>query len=163
MLFRKVRSSFLQMCVVKTEHKRLWSDPPFTPIPTTGRVYDWSVWFGLPSAISQAWRWIHGALGSHFVWICLLTTITLQDTNAITFQEIATGNSYAKCLANYLNPTAQALFPAGEFTFQEDNCRINTRRAVKLSFEEHDDAVPHLAWLAKFPDLNIIEPLRSIL
>jgi len=40
---------------------------------------------------------------------------------------------------------------------------IHTSRIVHSWFEEHEDAVQHLPWPGKSPDLNIIETHWSIL
>ena len=37
----------------------------------------------------------------------------------------------------------------------------HTARSVQSCFEEHEDALQHLLWLAQEPDLNIMEPLVS--
>ena len=39
----------------------------------------------------------------------------------------------------------------------------HTARSVQLWFEEHEDALQHLLWLAQSPNLNIIELLWSVL
>ena len=40
---------------------------------------------------------------------------------------------------------------------------IHTARSVQSWFEELEDALQHLLWLAQLPNLNIIEPLWSVL
>ena len=56
----------------------------------------------------------------------------------------------------------QVLFPNNDAIFQ-DNLPIHTARSVQSWFEEHEDALQHLLWLAQSPTLNIIEPLWSVL
>jgi len=38
---------------------------------------------------------------------------------------------------------------------------IHTARSVESWFEEHEDALQHLFWLAHSPDLNFIKPRIS--
>ena len=61
-----------------------------------------------------------------------------------------------------LHPLAQVLFPNSYAIFQ-DNLPIHTARSVQSWFEEHKDALQHHLWLAQSHDLNIIEPLWSVL
>ena len=56
----------------------------------------------------------------------------------------------------------QVLFPNNDAIFQ-DNMIIHTARSVQSWFEEHEDALQHLLWLAQLPNLNIIEPPWSVL
>jgi len=55
------------------------------------------------------------------------------------------------------------LFPNSDAVFQDDNAPIHTASSVQSWFEEHEDALQHLLWLAQSPNLNIIEPLCSVL
>ena len=59
----------------------------------------------------------------------------------------------------------QVLFPNNDAIFQEENSptHAHTHRAksVQSYFEEHEDALRHLLWLAQTPDLNIVKPLVS--
>jgi len=41
--------------------------------------------------------------------------------------------------------------------------RLHTKPEVLSWFEEHEDALQLLPWLAESPDLNTIEPLLSVL
>jgi hypothetical protein len=41
--------------------------------------------------------------------------------------------------------------------------RSYTQPEVLSWFEEHEDALQHLPWLAESPDLNTIQPLLSVL
>ena len=62
-----------------------------------------------------------------------------------------------------LHPMVQVLFPNNDAVFQ-DNLLIHTTRSVQSSFEEHEDVhVLRLLWLAHSPNLNIMEPLWSVL
>jgi hypothetical protein len=40
---------------------------------------------------------------------------------------------------------------------------IHTARTVQSWFEEHEGELQHLHWRAQSPDMNIIEPLQSVL
>jgi len=55
------------------------------------------------------------------------------------------------------------LFPNNDTIFQGGNLPIHTARNVHSWFEEHEDLLQHLLWLAQLPTLNIIEPLWSVL
>jgi len=57
----------------------------------------------------------------------------------------------------------QMLFPNNDTVFQDDDWLIYTTRSVQSWFEEHEDALQQLLWLAHLPTLNIIEPLWSVL
>jgi len=58
---------------------------------------------------------------------------------------------------------AQLLFPNNNTAFQDDDLPIHTVRSVQSWFEEHEDPLQHLLWLAQLPNLNIMEPLWSVL
>ena len=60
------------------------------------------------------------------------------------------------------NLGTQVLFPNSDAIFQENSTPIHTARSVQSWFEEHENALQHL-WLAHSPNLNIIEPLWSVL
>jgi len=64
-------------------------------------------------------------------------------------------------LDSQVHPVVQVLFPNNNAIFQ-DNTLIHTTRSVWTWFEEHEDALQHL-WLTQLPNLNIIEPLWSVL
>jgi len=64
-------------------------------------------------------------------------------------------------LASQVHPVVQVFFPNNDVVFQDDASPIHTARSVQSCFEEHEDALQHLLWLAQSPDLNIIEPLVS--
>ena len=55
------------------------------------------------------------------------------------------------------------LFSNNDAIFQVDDLAIHTARSVHSWFEEREDALQHLFWLAQSPTLDIIEPLWSVL
>jgi transposase len=56
----------------------------------------------------------------------------------------------------------QMLFP-NDAVFQDDNAPIQTAGIGQSLFEEHEGELQHLPWPAYSPDLNITEPLWSVL
>ena len=66
-------------------------------------------------------------------------------------------------LGSHVHPVVQLLFPMSDAVFQGDDSPIHTARNVQSWFEEHEDALQHLLWLAQSPYLNIIERLWSVL
>jgi hypothetical protein len=65
-------------------------------------------------------------------------------------------------LDNQVNPMIQTLFPNNVGLFQDNNSLIHTCGTVQSWFEEHEGEL-NLPWLAQSTDLNIIEPLCSVL
>ena len=63
-------------------------------------------------------------------------------------------------LGSQAHPVVELLFP-NDAVFQDDNLPIHTARSVHSWFEEHEDVLQHLLWLAQLPDLNLMEPLVS--
>jgi hypothetical protein len=55
------------------------------------------------------------------------------------------------------------MFPNNVAVFQDDSSPMHTARSVQSWFEECEDVLQHLPWSAQLPDLNIIEPLWSVL
>ena len=58
-------------------------------------------------------------------------------------------------LGSQVHLVVQVLFPNNDAVFQ-DNLPIHKARSVQSWFEQHEDAFPHLLWLAQSPTLNII-------
>ena len=69
-----------------------------------------------------------------------------------------TANDYVDILASQVHP---AFFPNNDAVFQDDASPIHIARSVQSCFEECEDALQHLLWLAQSPNFNIIEPLDS--
>jgi len=53
----------------------------------------------------------------------------------------------------------ELLFPNNDAVFQDNYLPIHTARSAQSWFEEHEDVLQHLLWLAQLPDLNFMEPL----
>jgi hypothetical protein len=73
----------------------------------------------------------------------------------ITVHGQITAKKYVDRLDNRCNPMIQTLFP-NDAVFQDD-------KAPQSRFEEHEDELQHLPWPAQSQNLNIIEPLWSVL
>ena len=59
-----------------------------------------------------------------------------------------------------MHPVVQVLFPNKYAIFQDESSPY-TQPEVLSWLEEHEDALRHLLWLAKSPNVNIIETLVS--
>ena len=62
-------------------------------------------------------------------------------------------------LGSQAHPVVELLFPDNDTVFQDDDLPIHTARSVQSWFEEHEDVLQHLLWLAQLPGLNFMEPL----
>lgn len=69
---------------------------------------------------------------------------------------------YVHILPNHVHSMVQTLFLKDNTIYQDDNA-LNTASVDKSWIDEHADEVLHLPRVPQSPDLNIIEPLRSIL
>jgi len=66
-------------------------------------------------------------------------------------------------LGSQAHPMVQLLLTNNDAIFQDDSLPIHTARSVQSWFEEHEDVLQHLLWLAQLPTLNFLEPLWSVL
>jgi hypothetical protein len=78
----------------------------------------------------------------------------------ITLHGRITAREYVDRLDNQVHSMMQTLF-ANNAVFQNENVPIHI--AVQSWFEERDSELQHLPWPAQSPDLNVTEPLRSVL
>ncbi|PNF27169.1 hypothetical protein B7P43_G07844 [Cryptotermes secundus] len=137
----------------------IWLDEStFTLFLTSGRVYVWRT-------PSQAYnpdcllpRVKHGG-GSIMVW----AAISWYSVGPIiTLQGHVTANDYVTVLGNQVHPMVQTLFP-NDAIYQANNACVQIAHIVQDWFSENEDEVSCLPWPPQSPDINIIEPLWSVL
>jgi hypothetical protein len=66
-------------------------------------------------------------------------------------------------LGNQVYPMIQTLFTNNDAVFQEYNAHVHTAGNVQTWFEEHEGELQQRPWPAQSSDLNITEPLWSVL
>jgi hypothetical protein len=81
----------------------------------------------------------------------------------ITLHGRITKMEYVDRLGNQVIPMIQELFPNNNAVFHDDNVTIHTAGIVRSWFEEHQGELQNLPWPAQSPELNITEPLWSVL
>ena len=73
-------------------------------------------------------------------WYSVGPTITLNGQIA--------ARDYVDILGNQLRPVVQMFLPNNFAGFQDDIPPMHTARSVQSWFEEHEDALQHILWLA---------------
>ena len=80
----------------------------------------------------------------------------------VTVKSHTTANFYVIIFADHIYPIVEMFFPNGDL-FQDDKAPVHATRMVQDWFPCYEDQLLQLPWSSQSPDLNIIEPLRSIL
>jgi hypothetical protein len=81
----------------------------------------------------------------------------------VTLHGRITAREYVDRLGNQVHPMIQTLFLSNDAVFQNNSVPIHTAGTVQSRVEEHESELQHLTWPAQLPNLNIIEPLWSVL
>jgi hypothetical protein len=81
----------------------------------------------------------------------------------ITLHGPITAREYVDRLGNQMHPSHEPDISKQRCSFQDDNAPIHTAGTVQTWFDEHEGELQHLPWPAYSPDMNITEPLWSVL
>jgi hypothetical protein len=138
----------------------IWSDESFFMLfPTSGRLYVWITPKEAYSPECLVPTAKHGG-GSVMVW----TAISCYSIGPIiTLHGRITAREYEDRLDNQVHFMIPTLFPNNNEVLQDHSAPIHTAGIVQPWFVEHEGELQHLPWSAQPPDLNIIEPLWSVL
>jgi hypothetical protein len=131
----------------------MWSDESsFTLFPPSGGV---PVWTSPKEACSPECLvptvkhlWWFGQQYLVFCWSC-------------TYSEWSNYCHWLRGHFRYQAHSVVQVFSKNDAIFQEGDLPRHTARSVQSWFEEHEDALQHLLWLAQLPTLNFFEPLCS--
>ena len=107
----------------------------------------------MPGSNCETWSQICDDLGSN-IWYSAASVHNLNGR--------ITASDYVDILASKVHHMVQVLFLNNDAVFQDDS-PIHAARSVQSWFEENEDVLQQLLWLAQSPTLNIIEPLWSVL
>ncbi|GFV71484.1 DDE_3 domain-containing protein [Trichonephila clavipes] len=81
----------------------------------------------------------------------------------ITLKRRITGEKYRENTTGQVHPIMQTLFSARDGFLKDDNALIHGRGLVQSAFDELEVKVKHLPWPVQSTNLNIIEPIWSVL
>jgi hypothetical protein len=82
----------------------------------------------------------------------------------ITLHSRITAREYVRGqVGHQVHPMIQTLFPNNDAVFEDENTPIHTAGTVPSWFEVHEGELQHLPWPVRSTDLNISEPLWSVL
>jgi hypothetical protein len=123
--------------------------------PTAGRVCVWRTFKETynPECLVPA---VKDGGGSVTIWAAISW---YSAGPVITMSGRIAASDYVDVLGNQVHPVVQMLYDV----FHDDYSPIHVARSVQSWFEEHEDTLHHLLWLEQSPNLNIIEPLWSVL
>jgi hypothetical protein len=110
----------------------------------------------MPGPNSETWGRFCDGSGSN-------TVVQYSAGPIITLHVRNTTREYVDRLGNQVHPMIQMLFPNNDAVFQEENFPIHIAGSFQSWFEEHEGELQHLPWPAQPSDLNITEPLWSVL
>ena len=103
----------------------------------------------MPGSNCETWKQICDDFGQQYLVFCW----------SYTFSGQITASEHMDSLGRQVHPVVQVLFRNNDAIFQDNDTLIHTARSVQSWFEEHEDALQLLLWLAQSPNLNIIKSL----